>query len=136
MRGTLTPDDALAIAIVGTRRASAYGAAVAERLAFDLAARGITIVSGLARGIDTAAHRGALAAGGRTLAVLGNGVDVVYPPESRRLMDELAAQGALVSQFPPGDAASWPGISRLGTARWLASRSAWSWSRRPNGRGR
>jgi DNA processing protein len=102
VRGTLVPDDALAIAIVGTRRATAYGAAVAERLAFDLTARGITIVSGLARGIDTAAHRGAIAAGGRTLAVLGNGVDVVYPPENRRLMDEIAAHGALVSQFPPG----------------------------------
>lgn len=104
VRGTLVKDDALAIAIVGTRRASAYGAAVAERLAFDLAARGITIVSGMARGIDTAAHRGALAAAGRTLAVLGNGVDVVYPPESRTLMDEIAARGALVSQFPPGTA--------------------------------
>jgi DNA processing protein len=102
VRGTLVPADALAIAIVGTRRASAYGVAVAERLAFDLSARGITIVSGLARGIDTAAHRGALAAGGRTVAVLGNGVDVVYPPESRRLMDDIAVQGALVSQFAPG----------------------------------
>jgi DNA processing protein len=104
VRGTLLDADALAIAIVGTRRASAYGVAVAERLAFDLAARGITIVSGLARGIDTAAHRGALGGGGRTLAVLGNGVDVVYPPENRTLMDEIAARGALLSQVPPGTA--------------------------------
>ncbi|MGH7309334.1 MAG: DNA-processing protein DprA [Candidatus Rokuibacteriota bacterium] len=104
VRGTLVAEDTLAIAIVGTRRASAYGAAVAERLAFDLAARGITIVSGLARGIDTAAHRGALAAAGRTLAVLGSGVDVVYPPESRALMEEIVARGALVSQFPLGTA--------------------------------
>lgn len=104
VRGTLVPDDALAIAIVGTRRASPYGIAVAERLAFDLAARGITVVSGLARGIDAAAHRGALAAAGRTLAVLGNGVDVIYPPESRTLAEEIAARGALVSQFAPGTA--------------------------------
>jgi DNA processing protein len=104
VRGTLVPEDALAIAIVGTRRASAYGVAVAERLGFDLAARGMTVVSGLARGIDTAAHRGALAAGGRTLAVLGSGIDVIYPPESRALAEEIAAHGALVSQFPPGTA--------------------------------
>jgi DNA processing protein len=104
VRGTLVAEDALAIAIVGTRRASAYGLAVAERLAFDLAARGVTIVSGLARGIDTAAHRGALAARGRTLAVLGSGIDLVYPPESRALAEEIAVHGALVSQFALGTA--------------------------------
>lgn len=102
LRGTLAPDDALAVAVVGTRRATAYGLAVAERLAFDLAARGVTIISGLARGIDTAAHRGALAAGGRTLAVLGAGVDVPYPPENLVLMREIEGRGALLSQFPPG----------------------------------
>jgi DNA processing protein len=102
VRGALTREDALAIAVVGTRRATAYGLAAAERLAFDLAARGITIVSGLARGIDTAAHRGALAADGRTLAVLGSGVDVVYPPENRALIAEIAGRGAIVSQFAPG----------------------------------
>jgi DNA processing protein len=102
VRGDLERDDALAIALVGTRRASAYGLAAAERLAFDLAARGVTVVSGLARGIDTAAHRGALAAGGRTIAVLGAGVDVVYPPESAALGREIERRGALVSQFPPG----------------------------------
>jgi DNA processing protein len=102
VRGRLLPQDGLAVAIVGARRATPYGLGVAERLGFDLAARGVTIVSGLARGIDTAAHRGALAAGGRTVAVLGCGVDVVYPPENRRLVDEVAAGGALVSQFPPG----------------------------------
>jgi DNA processing protein len=75
---------------------------VAEAMAADLAARGVTIVSGLARGADSAAHRGALRVGGRTIAVLGSGVDVVYPPENRRLADEIARQGAVLSQFAPG----------------------------------
>ena len=100
--GTILTDDALAVAIVGSRHATAYGVEVAERLASDLASRGVTIVSGLARGIDTAAHRGALAAGGRTIAVLGSGVDVVYPPENARLADDIQRRGALVSQFVPG----------------------------------
>jgi DNA processing protein len=102
IRGSITEDDGLAVAIVGARRASSYGIEVAERLAADLAARGVTIVSGLARGIDTAAHRGALAAGGRTIAVLGHGIDVCYPPENRALADDIVANGALVSQFFPG----------------------------------
>ncbi len=102
VRGRLEAGDALAIAVVGARRATPYGLAVAERLAFDLAARGVTIVSGMARGIDAAAHRGALAAGGRTVAVLGCGVDLVYPSEHRRLRDDIETRGAIVSQFPPG----------------------------------
>ena len=102
MQGRVETDDTLAIAIVGAREATPYGLGCAERLAADLAARGITVVSGLARGIDSAAHRGALAAGGRTIAVLGSGVDVIYPPENRRLAFDIAARGAIVSQFPPG----------------------------------
>ncbi|PYL26791.1 MAG: DNA-protecting protein DprA, partial [Verrucomicrobia bacterium] len=102
VRGELHTDDALAVAIVGSRRATPYGIAAAERLASDLAARGVTIVSGLARGIDTAAHRSALAAGGRTLAVLGCGVDVVYPPENGPLVRAIESHGAILSQFPPG----------------------------------
>lgn len=102
VRGALAERDALAIAVVGSRRATPYGLEVAETLAADLAARGVTIVSGLARGIDTAAHRGALRVGGRTVAVLGSGVDVVYPQENGRLAEEIATHGALLSQFAPG----------------------------------
>ncbi|HET8576976.1 MAG TPA: DNA-processing protein DprA [Methylomirabilota bacterium] len=102
VRGTLTAEDALAVAVVGSRHATPYGLAVAESLAADLAARGMTVVSGLARGIDSAAHRGALRAGGRTIAVFGSGVDVIYPPENGRLAAAIAERGALVSQFAPG----------------------------------
>lgn len=102
VRGALAGDDVLAIALVGSRAATPYGLAVAERLGADLAARGVTVVSGLARGIDSAAHRGALRAGGRTIAVLGSGVDVIYPPENRPLAGEIEARGALVSQFEVG----------------------------------
>ncbi len=91
------------VALVGSRRCSTYGQNVALMLARDLAGRGITIVSGLARGIDAAAHRGALEAGGRTVAVLGTGVDEVYPRDHKKLADEILAKGgALVSQFPLG----------------------------------
>ena len=105
VRGELRKEDALALAIVGSRHATAYGVEVAERLAYDLAARGVTIVSGFARGIDTAAHRGALAAAGRTIAVLGCGVDVCYPVENRKLIARVLERGALISQFPTGTAA-------------------------------
>lgn len=102
MRGRITREDALAVAVVGSRRATPYGVEIAQRLGFELAARGVTVVSGLARGIDSAAHRGALDAGGRTIAVLGSGVDVIYPPENRRLAERIIQSGAIVSQFAPG----------------------------------
>jgi DNA processing protein len=95
--------DSPCIAIVGSRRCSTYGQNVATMLARDLASRGVCIVSGLARGIDAAAHRGALEAGGKTVAVLGTGVDEVYPRDHKRLADEILAKGgAIVSQFPLG----------------------------------
>ena len=102
VRGALDECDDVAVAIVGSRRATPYGLEVAAALAADLAARGVTVVSGLARGIDAAAHRGALAAGGRTIAVLGCGIDLMYPAEHRALAAEIAGHGAVVSQFPPG----------------------------------
>ena len=102
VRGTLIRADGLSVAVVGSRRATPYGLRVAQRLATDLAARGVTVISGLARGVDTAAHRGALDTAGRTVAVLGSGVDIVYPPENRRLAGEVIQAGALVSQFPMG----------------------------------
>jgi DNA processing protein len=104
LRGGLEAGDEAAIALVGARHATAYGQEMAQELARELARRGLTIVSGLARGIDAAAHQGALEAGGRTLAVLGNGLDQVYPPEHRSLADRVAASGALVSEFPLGTA--------------------------------
>lgn len=101
VRGSILPSDGLAVAIVGTRHATPYGLAQAERLAGGLARAGYAIVSGLARGIDAAAHRGALKAGGRTLAVLGSGVLNIYPPEHERLAGEVIAQGAVISESPP-----------------------------------
>ncbi len=101
VRGTLEPCDALAVAIVGARHATAYGRRIAHQLAGALARAGYTVVSGLARGIDAAAHRGALDAGGRTLAVLGSGVLAIYPPEHAELAVEVAARGAVISEAPP-----------------------------------
>lgn len=102
LRGTLEREDDAAIAVVGARHATAYGEDLARELAAELARRGLTIVSGLARGIDAAAHHGAVAAGGRTLAVLGSGLDQIYPPEHDGLGSEVAAHGALISEFPLG----------------------------------
>lgn len=99
-RGELLPRDAIALAIVGTRHATQYGLRHAERLAEGLARAGFTIVSGLARGIDAAAHRGAIQAGGRTLAVLGSGLLRIYPPEHRTLAERVAENGALLSEAP------------------------------------
>ncbi len=95
-------DDVL-VAIVGTRRPSAYGVAAAERVSTDLALQGAVIVSGMARGIDTVAHRGALSAGGDTIAVFGSGVDHIYPAENRKLASEIAEKGLILSEFPMGN---------------------------------
>ncbi|MFQ5431691.1 MAG: DNA-processing protein DprA [Nitrospinota bacterium] len=100
--GEITEEDGLALGIVGTRRATPYGRILTENLAATLAAKGLTIVSGLARGVDTFAHNAALNAGGRTIAVLGCGLDNCYPPENRRLFEKITENGAVVSQFPFG----------------------------------
>jgi DNA processing protein len=102
VRGALTPADEVAVAVVGTRKATPYGRQAAEHFATDLAANGVTVVSGLARGIDAVAHRAALAAGGRTIAVLACGLDIVYPPEHVKLAREIIEHGALVSDYPLG----------------------------------
>jgi DNA processing protein len=102
VRGDVKVLSRYALAIVGTRRPTAYGSQVAQRLAHDLAQRQLVIVSGLARGIDSAAHRGALEAAGKTVAVLGSGIDVIYPRENKRLAEQVAECGALISEFPPG----------------------------------
>jgi len=101
-RGQIEVLDLPALAIVGTRRPTFYGLQMAQGLAFDLAKRELAIVSGLARGIDAAAHRGCLEAAGRTIAVLGCGIDVVYPREHRQLTQQIAESGLLLSEFPPG----------------------------------
>src|ERR1019366_468940 len=102
MRGVADALDRPAVAIVGSRAGSPYALAVAEQLAADLAARGILIVSGLARGVDSAAHRGALAGGGPTIAVLGSGADVIYPPEHHALASQIIETGVVMSEFVPG----------------------------------
>jgi DNA processing protein len=101
VRGEVRPADALSVAVVGTRRPTPYGLRIAERLAGGLAHAGLTVVSGLARGIDASAHRGALNAGGRTLAVLGSGVLNVYPPEHVKFAAAVAERGAVISELPP-----------------------------------
>jgi DNA processing protein len=104
-RGDVGLLSSICIGVVGTRHPTPYGVAAAERLAGDLARAGLTITSGMARGIDTAAHKSCLAAGGATIAVLGCGVDVVYPSENRKLAAEIAAKGTILSEFPMGSVA-------------------------------
>jgi DNA processing protein len=101
-RGELYQADEQCVAIVGTRRPTPYGIHMAEKLAAELAARHVTVVSGMALGIDAAAHRGAIQAGGRTIAILGCGVDVLYPPQHAELMQQIATHGCVVSQFVMG----------------------------------
>jgi DNA processing protein len=116
IRGNLLPDEGKCLAIVGTRKTSKYGKNIAAQLAGELAQQGVTIVSGLALGIDTAAHSGALQAGGRTIAILGTGIDSTYPRENRELAQEIEANGALISELPLGSkplAKNFPQRNRL-----------------------
>jgi len=116
VRGSLLAADEWSVAMVGTRKASSYGREVARRLAGELGRNGVTVVSGLARGIDGIAHKAALEAGGRSIAVLGCGVDCVYPPEHRGLAESLVEHGALVSDYPLGtrpEAANFPARNRI-----------------------
>ncbi len=101
VRGTIEERDRAAVAIVGTRHATEYGKGIATKLGSDLAQRGVTVVSGLARGVDTQAHKGAVDAGGRTFAVCGCGLDVAYPSENRALMEQIENAGACISEFAP-----------------------------------
>ncbi len=114
--GQLTAADARAVAVVGSRRTTNYGVQSARRLSFQLAGAGMTVISGLARGIDTAAHEGALAANGRTVAVIGSGLGQLYPPENQALAERIAANGAVVTEFPidyPPDKQSFPLRNRI-----------------------
>lgn len=114
LRGTLPPAEALAV--VGARRGTAHGRRLTNRICAEIASRGITVVSGLARGIDTAAHEGALKGAGATVAVLGCGLDRIYPPENARLYSRISEQGAILSEYPPGTpplAGHFPGRNRI-----------------------
>lgn len=116
IRGEYLPEDVFAVAIVGTRRVTAYGRQVTEELAGYLGANGLTVVSGLARGVDALAHSASLQAGGRTLAVLGSGVDRIYPPEHHALAEKILERGAILSDYPPGtapDASNFPPRNRI-----------------------
>lgn len=116
LRGELCPEDEWSVAVVGTRNVSTYGKEATHRLVTDLSRHNITVVSGLARGVDGLAHRAALEAGGRTLAVFACGVDVIYPSEHRRLAADIAQNGALLSEYPPGtvpDAGNFPARNRI-----------------------
>jgi predicted Rossmann fold nucleotide-binding protein DprA/Smf involved in DNA uptake len=121
------------LAVVGTRHPTPYGSGMAERLACDLAAQGLVIISGMARGVDTAGHRGAISAKGKTVAVFGTGLDVIYPKENSRLSEQiLAFGGALISEFPLGTLAGCPWACWWWRPRNIlarASRRAWHWSR-------
>jgi len=116
IRGEYLPDDLFAVAIVGTRRATPYGRQITEELSSFLAANGMTVISGLARGVDSVAHQATLKAGGRTIAVLGSGVDKIYPPEHRVLAEQMMERGAIISDYAPGtppDASNFPPRNRI-----------------------
>ena len=116
VKGTLTAQDKNSVALVGSRQTTSYGVETARKLGYQLAYVGVTVVSGGARGIDTAAHQGALAAKGRTVAVLGTGINLVFPPENAELFERIAANGAIVTQFPfnrPADKQTFPIRNRI-----------------------
>jgi len=115
IRGSLLPQDVNAVALVGTRTPTHYGLTVTQQMAYDLASQGITVVSGMARGIDTQAHKGALAAKGRTIAVLGCGIDAAYPPENKGLMEQIARSGAVITENPSDKTGErvFPGTHRI-----------------------
>lgn len=118
IRGALLPADKFSIAIVGTRKPTAYGKLLAERFAHELAEKGLTIISGLARGIDTIAHHSALKANGRTIAIIGSSIDIIYPPENKKLVEkiEMNESGAVVSEFFMGtkpDPGNFPRRNRI-----------------------
>jgi DNA processing protein len=101
VKGEFKQEDSRAVAVVGSRNATPFGRSMAQELAAGLAKAGVCVVSGMARGIDTAAHQGALKGKGRTIAVLGNGLDIVYPPENRALFRKIEEAGAVISEYPP-----------------------------------
>jgi DNA processing protein len=116
VKGSISVEDDWAVAVVGTRRVTPYGRQVADELGRYLAQNGVTVVSGLARGVDAIAHQSALQAGGRTFAVMGSGVDVIYPPEHRKLAGDITRQGALISDYPLGtqpDGVNFPPRNRI-----------------------
>lgn len=116
IRGEYLSDDLFAVAIVGTRRVTPYGRQITEELSSFLAANGMTVISGLARGVDAVAHQTALKAGGRTIAVLGSGVDKIYPPEHRAMAEKMMERGAIISDYAPGtppDASNFPPRNRI-----------------------
>ncbi len=116
VKGALSPKDKNGVALVGSRMVTHYGVETARKLAYQLAYVGVTVVSGGARGVDTAAHQGALAAKGRTIAVLGTGINLIFPPENKELFDRIAASGAVITQFPfnrPADKQSFPIRNRI-----------------------
>jgi len=116
VKGKLTKDDKFALSMVGTRLPTSYGKVVAEKIAKELAQRGMVIVSGLARGIDTICHWATIQSGGRTLAIMGSGLDYIYPGENRRLAEKIVSQGALISEFPLGtkpEAVNFPRRNRI-----------------------
>ncbi|MBI5186340.1 MAG: DNA-protecting protein DprA [Nitrospinae bacterium] len=116
VQGEILERDAAAIAVVGTRSPSHYGKLVAEKISAGLAEKGITVVSGMARGVDSVAHKGAMDAGGRTFAVFGSGLSIVYPPENIRLRNRIIQQGAVISEFPMGrkpDRGNFPARNRI-----------------------